>query len=451
MEIISEAYGPVRKVLKRFQKKSARGRLMKYCVQERVEDGLLLFNLLTRELILLTEEEYRDPAALDELWARWFVVPEETNEKELVDFVRLVLGVHQTKEKHITQYTIYTTTDCNARCFYCFQHGTAKIAMTQETAEKVTAYIQSHCGGQKVRLQWFGGEPLMNVPVIDTVCDGLRRAGVDFESFLVTNGYLLNDELVAKAAECWNLRGVQITLDGTEKVYNRSKAYVYSQGSPYQVVLANIQRLLNASVEIWVRMNMDLYNAQDLLDLVDELGTRFGGKKGIYLYASHLFREDLPSADIHSEAGWEKREQAMICLNERIAHWGMGRKKGIRKTLPASSCKADSGRAVTVTPDGSIGVCDHFADSEFIGHIDMPQFDPHMVAAWSETMPPIPECTDCVHYPECMRLKKCPENKCFSQLRMKKLRDTRRQMANEYEMWKNQEASAEDEGFELDD
>lgn len=34
-----------------------------------------------------------------------------------------------------------------------------------------------------------------------------------------------------------------------EEIYNRSKAFIYKDGqSPYQVVLANIQRLLDAGV-----------------------------------------------------------------------------------------------------------------------------------------------------------------------------------------------------------
>ena len=60
MEVIAKAYEPVLKILKRFRKREAQGRLMKYCIRQPVEDGVLLFNLLTRELVLLTEEEDRD-------------------------------------------------------------------------------------------------------------------------------------------------------------------------------------------------------------------------------------------------------------------------------------------------------------------------------------------------------------------------------------------------------
>ena len=451
MEIISHAYAPVLRILKRFQRQSADGRLIKYCIPLQVEEGVLLFNLLTRELVLLTEEEYRNPTSLEYLWDRWFVVPAETREMELVDFCRLVLRAHQKKEKNITRYIIYTTTECNARCFYCFQHGTAKVTMTQETAGKVRDYILTHCGGERVRLQWFGGEPLMNPDVIDTVCDGLCQAGVEFDSYLVTNGYLLNDDMIRRAKERWNLHSVQITLDGTEKVYNRCKAYVDAARSPYQVVLENLERLRNTSVSIWVRMNLDLHNADDLLDLVDELGCRFKERKNTQVYVRHMFNGVESSVDLHSQEGWEMREKALNRVIERIDRWRMLSKRGIGKVLPVVACKAEGGSAVTITPDGNIGVCDQYTDSEFVGHVDRDGFDPEMVASWHERMPPIPECTDCVHYPSCMLLKKCPENKCFHQIRLRKMRERQHEMRNEYEIWKNHETPMEEDGLDLDD
>ena len=449
MEIISQAYAPIPRILKRFWKRQGEGRLMKYCIQQPTEDGVLLFNLLTRELVLLTWEEYANPAAVDALWERWFVVPVDTNEKELVDFARLVLGLQEKKKKPVTNYTIYTTTDCNARCYYCFQKGIARIVMSHETARQTVEYIKSHCGGKKVKLHWFGGEPLLNTAVIDLICDGLDQAGVEFESYLVSNGYLLTDELVRRAVECWKIRCVQITLDGTEKIYNRSKAYIYPEGNPYQVVLANLERLQKASVPFMVRLNVDLHNAENLMNLVDELGARYSGKKGVTIYASHLFREGQSLAELHTPEGWAKREEAMIRLENCIARWGMAVRRGIQKALLTYNCRADSGSMVTITPGGDIGTCDRYSDRDFIGHVSRQEFDPEMWKAWQEKLPPFPECPDCVHYPDCLRLKKCPGHQCFPQKRDMLLRDKQRRMVSEYQCWKNQEDI--EEQMELDD
>ena len=246
MQIITNAKESVLTILKRFRKAGASYRLMKYCMEEEVEDGVLLFNLLTREMVLLNREEREGILEDRSMRERWFVVPEDTNEKELVDLVRWMSNARKKPLETITRFSIFPTTDCNARCFYCFEKGCSRIHMSQETAQKVVGFVKTRSGGQKAHLAWFGGEPLFNQSAIDTICQGLAQEGVEYYSTMVSNGYLFDEETVRKAVGSWDLKNVQITLDGTEKVYNRSKAYIYQEGSPYQVVMGNIQRLLDA-------------------------------------------------------------------------------------------------------------------------------------------------------------------------------------------------------------
>jgi len=446
MKILSEASDGILKILSKFKKQAESYRLLHYVVEEACEGGHLLFNLLTRELVLLTEEEWQSLLNNDYLKAHWFAVPESTNEKELADFVRLVLTTRQKKSKYITGYTIFPTTDCNARCFYCFELGRSRIPMSEETAHKVVKYIVDHCGGEKVSLSWFGGEPLFNKNVIDIICDGLREKGVEFKSSAVSNGYLFDEATVKKAVDHWNLKKVQITLDGTEAVYNKTKAFIYKGTNPYQTVLANIGHLLDAEVAVQIRLNMDLYNAEDLLKLVDELAERFAGRKGVHVYAHYIFEGNTPMAESHSAEEWEERERAMIRLEDRIAQHGLAGRGGISKNYRLNHCMADSGRSVTILPDGNIGLCEHFSEDEFIGHIESDTFDETMVKSWRETAPEIPECATCFYYPECIRLEKCANSRvCFAQERSDRLRKTKRAMRNEYEKWKNQERSEEPE------
>ena len=139
----------------------------------------------------------------------------------------------------------------------------------------------------------------------------------------------------------------------------------------------------------------------------------------------------------------------MIRLEERIAHHGLSGKSGISKNFRVNYCMADSGRSVTILPDGHIGLCEHFSEDEFIGHIDGEKFDEAMVKSWRKTGPEIPECAQCFYYPECIRLEKCANSRvCFPQERNDRLRKTKRAMRNEYEKWQTQSQSddMEDEG-----
>ena len=446
MQIISPANETVLAILKRFKTTTEQQRMICYCVETPVDDGVLLFNLLTRELVLLTAEEYANPESIPELKDRWFLVPEDAKEKEYADLVKWVLSNCQKKSKNITGYTIFPTTDCNARCFYCFELGRSRIPMSEETALKTVQYIKDHCGGEKIHISWFGGEPLFNQAAIHTICDGLRREGVEFKSTMVSNGYLFDAQTVKTAVENWNLHRVQITLDGTEKVYNKAKAFIYKEGSAYQRVLANIGLLLDAGVSIQIRLNMDLYNAENLLELVQELSDRFYGKKGLRIYAHHIFDGDKPMAGMHTDEEWEKRDAAMQRLQEKIADCGLAGKSGISKHLRMNHCMADSGRSVTILPDGNIGLCEHFSETEFTGHLDQETLDSAMLASWKETMPQIPECDTCFYYPECIKLKKCASGSvCFRQLRQDQLRKTKQQMENEYTKWLSQSSVEEED------
>ena len=450
MKIITQANKSILSVLRPMKLSAPSDRLMHYCVETPVEEGVLLYNLLTMEMVLLTQKEYQHRLAHPYLKDHWFTVPADTNEKELADLVKWVLKSRQKKSEAITGYTIFPTTDCNARCFYCFELGRSRIPMTEETAHQVADYIASHCGEEKVNLCWFGGEPLYNKGVIEIICNSLREKGIAFTSRAISNGYLFDEETVKTAVEDWNLKQVQITLDGTEKIYNKVKAFIYREGSPYQVVMENIGHLLKQGVRVNIRLNMDMHNAENLLELVDDLAGRFQEQKGLSIYAHHLFDGNRPMAELHSEAEWKLRDEAMCRLNEKIAAYGMARRNGIPKRYKTNFCMADSGHAVTILPNGEIGLCEHFSESEFIGHIDREGFNQDVIKSWQERIPEIPECATCFYYPYCRQLKKCASGSvCFELIRLDHRRKTQRSMVCEYEKWKGTAVETGEDEMEL--
>ena len=440
----------VLKIINKINKKQGRHRFSGYIVMQNVDEGVLLHNIITREMVKLTQDEYQDSFESEYLKKHCFLVPEETNDRELADMVQWIMSTRKEPSKKISSYTIFPTTDCNARCFYCFELGRSRVPMSREVAEKTAHYIKEHCGGEQVKLSWFGGEPLYNREAIETICENLRKENVEYMSIAVSNGYLFDKETVETAVKDWNLQNVQITLDGTEETYNRVKAFVYKGVNPYQTVMENIGYLLDAGVKVQIRLNMDLYNAEDLMELVEELAERFKNQKGIYVYAHHIFKGDEAMADSHTEEEWEERTQAMIRLEDRIREYGLEAKRGISKHFKLNHCMADSGKAVTILPDGHIGLCEHFSENEFIGHVDKEGFNEEVIKSWKERMPEIPECAECVLYPECTLLRKCPNGgKCFPALREERIRKIKQAMLYEYEKWKTQGSSEDTDDDEL--
>ena len=447
MQIILPPSGNTIKILGKARSAEQDLRWMHYVLAQPVDGGVLVFHTLTRALLLLTPEEYAVPDNLPELRDGWFRVPQEMDDMKYADRVRFIRRTMQKEPEHITSYTIFTTTDCNARCFYCYEMGRSRIPMSDETAHKAAAYIAAHCGGEKVHLHWFGGEPLFNKQVIDIICTDLAEKGIVYESMMISNGYLFDDATVKQAVELWKLKRIQITLDGTEVVYNRSKAFIYKEGpSPYQVVLANIERLLDAGVAVAIRLNMDNHNAENLMLLADELHARFAGRKRFFVYSHTLFEfSGNQSARIRAEEERRQLYEKQTQLRRKLEKYGIGQKDALRKDTRLNHCMADGGSSLTILPGGELGLCEHYTENNLVGHLDSEELDTAMVQSFRERWEQTGECPTCFYYPECIRLKKCAEYKeCFPEMRDEYREMLLGGMQNAYAAWLKKEEADEE-------
>ena len=375
-------------------------RLMTYVVQQPVDDGLLLYNILTCSLLLLTPDEAADITAQRELIDRWFLVPEMYDDRKLCRQVRQMAALLTPAPKVVTTYTILPTTGCNARCFYCFEQGTKPVTMTAETASRVVRYIVAHHGDEKVTLHWFGGEPLVNVKVIDQICTELSGKGVPFRSEMTSNGYLFDAEMVQRAKELWKLQWVQITLDGTAQTYNRVKDYVYRGVNAFERVLQNIGLLTAADIDVRIRLNVDKHNIGEMAELIELLHQRFGAEEHLSVSSSGLYGERAPE---------EKAElfAQLLQLEQQIARFRFNHIRKLSKDVRPNHCMADNDGSVVIAPDGHLSKCEHFIDREFFGHIDSEERDIAIIRKFKERRAEIEACATCPFYPQCYRLVMC--------------------------------------------
>ncbi|MBR3422861.1 MAG: 4Fe-4S cluster-binding domain-containing protein, partial [Clostridia bacterium] len=413
-------------------------RFSRYVLRTPCEEGVLLYHTLTGELLLLSEDEERgagtDGSLRTELIKRRFLVPEDYDEYVLSRQIRQVAGLLAPKKKTVTTFTVFTTTDCNARCPYCYELGRPRTPMSDRTAADAAEYIARVSGGEKVKFSWFGGEPLLNSRAIDVITSELRRRGVSFTSKIVSNGYLFDAGLIRKAKSNWALENVQITLDGTEENYNRIKGFVDSEGSAYERVLSNIGLLLGAGIRVAIRMNADLSNMGDLTKLTDELIDRFGGEKKLTLY-SVLLRDFTPAGtrpetEADAIAAWD-------ALQRKILASPIGGVRGLPRSIRTNGCMADNDGAVTILPDGRLGKCEHESEQLLIGSIYDGVTDAETVSRWRERVE-VPECRTCAFAPVCIRLRLCSwtNDRCDAGDRERMRKSVEQMMLNEYARFK---------------
>ena len=370
------------------------------------EDGLLLYQTLTGALYLLEKSErYADHQ--EELIQSWILVPEGFNEQKQARDVRRIAAMLDSSKKGITGFTVLTTTDCNARCFYCFEMGKRRFHMSAGTAHDVAAYMMHASGGKKIRISWFGGEPLYNKNAIEIICEELQSHGTEYSSTIVTNAYFLDRETALRAAQLWHTDMIQITLDGTRDVYNRTKAYINSDGDAFERVLDNIGYALDAGIRVQVRLNMDQRNADDLSMLCDALAERFAGQKRLNVYTAPL--AEIVGKIHHFETAQAAVEK-YVSLQQKIWRLGIGKPASLNREIRINRCQADSNNHEVILPDGTINRCEHFDENEIVGNIYDEKRDVVIVRSWQESCY-FPECEDCVLYPRCINLKKCDEFK----------------------------------------
>ena len=361
------------------------------------DKGILLFHTMTGELLFLEPGETWETCRED-LVAHRFLVPNDVDENKTVRDLRAMLSF-MLRKKPVTHFTVFTTTDCNARCFYCYEQGRSRIPMNPKAAHDTAAYILRVSEGESVKLRWFGGEPLLNIEAIRIICKVLSESGKPFSSSIVTNGLYLTEPIIQEAIQNWNLQKAQITLDGTAPVYNRVKAYVDAVEDPYTQVLANIESCLYAGIRVTIRLNVSEQNAADMLTLCDELARRFSDRNGLHVYVSPILNRTGQSK--------EANQNAVLRIEQKLLHAGLMRPGKLSNKFIMNRCMADDDGSVTILPDGRIGKCEHFSESEAIGSIYDDHLDSDALRSWKAHADEQPECKDCPLYPRCIRLRKC--------------------------------------------
>ena len=235
----------------------------------------------------LTEEEQ------EELHKRGFLIDLDVD--ELNDILSRRLQENLNDKTKL--YRIWTTSGCNARCFYCFEKDIKVENLTDERADKVIEYITNNINEEDVvTIEWFGGEPLLNINAIEKITKAVKaeceKKNAKYNSLFISNGSLITPEIVDKMENEWNTKNIQITLDGSEEAYNKIKDYYNPEKHNFKNVVDNIMLFKDRKISVSIRLNYTEDNwilddetrikrAQDIINALPYLS---GGAKN----TSHL-------------------------------------------------------------------------------------------------------------------------------------------------------------------
>jgi len=333
--------------------------------------------------------------------------------------------------------TVLTTLQCNFACDYCIQgdHGDYNkhaVRMSIETAERTAQWAERRLdvvAPSTFALTFFGGEPLLNLPVLfylsERLAESCRVRGVRMSINIITNGLLLTPAIVDRLAPL-GLNGIKVTLDGDRDTHNRMRPLRGGQGT-FDRILHNVRQVAGKT-RISIGGNFDAQTVESYPALLDFLREQeFAGQlakvafkpiikpaqpvqpKGTFaLTAVSAEGKPLGGACMTS-AGTGVSSACDNChfLDDRMSYL---RDETMRRGFPTMDgvhmgpCEIHKHHAHTIGPDGSLYACPGFAGeaNASTGHIDgrdepwrresARRFE--VISAWSE-------CDDCAFIPVC--------------------------------------------------
>lgn len=148
----------------------------------------------------------------------------------------------------VVSISLFVAQSCNMRCVYCYgnggEYGDGGMMDAATALRAVDWLMENSRDAREVCVGFFGGEPLLNFPVIRTVVSYARRkaedAGKAVTFSMTTNGSLFTEENIAFIRE-EDIR-LLISFDGPPEMQNRQRPFRNGAGS-YDLVAANIDRL----------------------------------------------------------------------------------------------------------------------------------------------------------------------------------------------------------------
>jgi uncharacterized protein len=284
----------------------------------------------------------------------------------------------------LTTLVLNVTNQCNLSCTYCYEYGEDKIVdtengrkakfMSEETARQSVDFMLRESGGNRVaHLTFFGGETLLNLPVVKSTIEYARQkaaeAGKEIDFSLTTNATLLRPDVIEFLAE--NRVGVTISIDGPKEVQDQFRVFHNGAGS-YEVVAPKIKELLrrHRSRPIGARVtlttpNRDIYGI--FHHLRDEIGFWDVGFAPVTTAPNRQYAI--------GEDGYDRMLEQFRALAAEFLEYALENRhhgfsnvkdtleeihKGVNKAYP---CGAGLG-LMGVSTDGDVALCHRFAGSD---------------------------------------------------------------------------------------
>ncbi|WP_053957077.1 thioether cross-link-forming SCIFF peptide maturase [Inediibacterium massiliense] len=275
----------------------------------------------------------------------------------------------------IKSVCLHVAHDCNLRCKYCFADGEGydqqKTIMSFEVAKKSVDFLIENSGKRRnIEVDFFGGEPLLNMDVVKKTVDYARgkekQYNKNFRFTITTNATLLTEEIMDYLEE--NMVNIVLSIDGRKEVQDSIRLSIDGRGTYDSIVpkiKSMVQRRHKSKKQYYIRGTFTIQNldfSKDIEHFVD-LGFKEISIEPVVLPDDHVLAIQEEHLDeIFNQ--YDKIVDKLINHNDvTFYHFNIDMNGGACIYKRLSGCGAGF-EYVAITPDGDIYPCHQFVGNK---------------------------------------------------------------------------------------
>lgn len=277
-------------------------------------------------------------------------------------------------EGKIKMLVLSVTGDCNYACKYCYASDHSPQYMTEDIARRSVDLARSH--GETFVIQFSGGEPLLNMPVIKSVVSYVEEQGLPAKLQIQTNGSLLTDDICRYLYA--HKVAIGLSLDGRPEINDALRITKEGKGATAET-LKGFQVLRRHKIATGITCVVTAQNVDYLEGIVD-MAYYLGNVRriGFDILRGQGRGTNLVPPSAEAMEGAMKRVYARAKTLAKLAgyslHFSQQERVQVLQQIHVKEfghCYAMNGEAAFVDGEGKIYACASFVDDPayYIGDV----------------------------------------------------------------------------------
>ncbi len=295
----------------------------------------------------------------EQLLKEGFIVPSALDEP--MQYKQNQIKAIENEYPKSIKLSILTSTRCNYHCEYCFEGDRTcgidlKGEILQDTIQYIKKEIDRNSNLEHFHIQWFGGEPLMNMQAIREISKFVipycLDKGIKYDASIITNGYFMTKE-ISKELKDLCVTQAQIAIDGFED------NYIAIRKAPKDAFKRVLKNISDSSILVMIRLNTTRHNKGEIIELVKDL-MKFTERLNNKVLISVCRVKDYSNK---LQYGFTDREWLDFRTREQELFENKNNKKVRLDGFHLIPCFHNQVRNVSIGPDGNLYRCDYYVNN----------------------------------------------------------------------------------------